>query len=98
MARRRVIPTDPTAAIPENANVPAWVATRGPEFVEAFLAQRAQRRQQQVDDLIARAPLAVMHEGEDGVRTWAEALADDPRLIPLKPDDPRAPLPPRRDD
>lgn len=78
--------------------MPLWAQKRGPEFVEQLLARREEKHQARVDELIERAPGSVTREGEAATRAWAEALANEPRLVPLNADDPRAPLPPRRAD
>lgn len=94
MARRRARPVE---VAPELVDaVPAWVAKRGPDAAERFLARRDERRRDRVAELVDRAPQAVKREGKAAVKAWAEALADEPRLVPIDDSDPRAPLPPRR--
>jgi len=91
---RRRVTEEPSIELP--ANVPAWIAKRGPDAVEAHLARNAERHQERVDELVDRAPPAVKREGKAAVQAWAEALADEPRLVPIDDRDPRAPLSIRR--
>lgn len=93
--RRREQPAA-TSSSGATAAVPAWVAKRGPDYVEDFLARREERRQQRVDEYIDRAPPAVRREGKASVKAWAEALVDEPRLLWVLEDEHRAPLAARR--